>query len=364
MRLSSLQTRTLITHARRLTLAALLLQTMAFAGSVPSAAASSSCADPTPYELMPRTGSEAAAPAAPVDSAMLNELAQAKQAAGVLDPSAVADIQRAQKMSPSLADKLQRMSAAAGRRSATPMAIDQACGGLGVQRGLLLQQFQDRVVTNALAIDSNTKCTDNGQLCGWLNYINHQGQICTSICQSDPNHVNYFCGPATIAEATTTEGIGVSQATAASYMGTKPPPTGTTVSGITSGMQHFVGQPLKNWSWYEWVAEPWNPPYDLAQFKDYVQFDIYSEALPVVGDAVEVYGFYPNGKPYPHLTGHQITRADSPVYHIFFIGGFDWGDSTIYYTDSATSVWSTVPAFSWFDASTMLVILGGRGFLW
>jgi len=67
---------------------------------------------------------------------------------------------------------------------------------------------------------------------------------------------------------------------------------------------------------------------------------------------------------YPHLLGHQITPADSPVYHIFLIGGFDWGVSEIYYTDSATSVWSTVHAFNWLDAYTTLVILGGRGYLW
>jgi hypothetical protein len=304
-----------------------------------------------------------AAPAWITDPGLLAQLGNAKHLAGVDSPAALADMEHATAMSPSSDYKLQRLADRIHAPSAMP--IDQACGASGAKRGSLWNQFQNHLVLSAAAAgDGITTWTSNGHLGAALNFINHQGQICTPQCQSDPNHVNYYCGPATVSEASTTENAAVSQATAASYMGTQPPPTGTTVTGITKGVQHFVGVPVKGWTFYAWVNEPWNPPYNYSQFWNDVYADIYNYAMPTVGDAVEVYGFYPNGTPYPHLAGHQITKADSPVYHIFMIGGFDSSDSTIYYTDSATSVWSTVPAFSWFDSNTMVVILGGRGYLW
>jgi hypothetical protein len=343
--------------------AAVLVQCLAIAGHLTSAASANSCADPTPYELLAPAGTMPTAPITPTDTLMLSELGQAKAAAGVNSQAALADMQIATAMSPSRAEKLQKTGSQSRATSPSPISIDQLCGSAGA-RGSLLGQVQGGMVTTALATDGTTHCVDHGQLCGWLNNINHQSQICTPHCLADPKHINYYCGPATVAEATTTEGVAVSQATAASYMGTSPPPTGTTVSGITKGMQNLVGVPVMGYIYYVWNSEPWNPPYNFTVFKGDIQFDTYDAGMPVAGDGVEVYGFYPNGQPYPHLLGHQITAADSPVYHIFLIGGFDWGVSQIYYTDSATSVWSTVHAFNWLDAYTTLVILGGRGYLW
>jgi hypothetical protein len=340
--------------------AVLLFQLLVVGGQIASAANPTSCNDPTPFGWM----SPSAAPAvSTVDATMLSELGAAKESAGVNSPAATTDMNRAIAMSASRAFKLNRAPRIPSGSSA-PMPLEQACGASGVKRGSLLQQFQNRLVTTAEASDTVSSWTSYGQLGASLDWINHQGQICTPTCQQDPYHVNYYCGPATVSEASTTENVAVSQASAASYMGTQPAPTGTTVSGITSGMQHYVGYPVQGWSYYEWVSEPWNPPYDVTTFKNDVQFDIYRLAMPLAGDGVEVYGFYSNGQPYPHLPGHQITRADSPVYHIFMIGGFDNYSSEIYYADSATSVWTTVQPFNWFDTGTLVTILGGRGYLW
>lgn len=45
-------------------------------------------------------------------------------------------------------------------------------------------------------------------------------------------------------------------------------------------------------------------------------------------------------------------------------GGWNSSASEVYYADSATTLWSAVPPFSWFDAWTFVVILGGRGYVW
>ena len=85
----------------------------------------------------------------------------------------------------------------------------------------------------------------------------------------------------------------------------------------------------------------------------------------IARNAYEVGGYYPNGLPYPHLKGHpNIT-----IFHWFEIGGYQGGytagpGTSIYYADSATSVWTSVPQFSWYDAWTLVVILGGRGYIW
>jgi len=153
---------------------------------------------------------------APTDTAMLNELAQAKLSAGINSSIAQADIQRAEAMSASRAYKMLRMSASLANLTAPTMSVDQACGSAGAKRGSMWQQFHSRLVPDVYAVDSVTRCVDNGQKCGWLNNLNQQGQICTTQCQQDPNHVNYFCGPATVAESSTTEGVGVGQYQAAS----------------------------------------------------------------------------------------------------------------------------------------------------
>ena len=74
---------------------------------------------------------------------------------------------------------------------------------------------------------------------------------------------------------------------------------------------------------------------------------------PVVADAWEEIGG-------PHLFGHPNQR----IFHWFELGGYGSYGASIYYADSATSVWSGVPPFSWYDRDAMVVILGGRGYAW
>jgi len=165
----------------------------------------------------------------------------------------------------------------------------------------------------------------------------------------------YYCGPATVSESTYTEGVPVDQPTAGSYMGTNST-DGTSASSMTSGMQHFVGYPVYGWYWYVWVGVPYYPSSnDLSTFLQNLQTDIYS-GMPVASDAYEVAGG-------PHLNGHP---TDQTIFHYVETAGW-WnynGEDLVYYADSATTLWSSVPPYSWLDAWTFVVILGGRGYIW
>ena len=145
----------------------------------------------------------------------------------------------------------------------------------------------------------------------------------------------------------------VSQSTAGSWMGTTT--NGTDTGAETNGMNHFVGVPVYGWNFYGWVSVPYTPSSsDATTFWTDLKFDISaSYGSTLVGDAYEVV----NG---PHLAGHPNQN----IFHYFEIGGWDQGYSEVYYADSATTVWSSVPAYSWFDQWTMVVILGGRGYIW
>ncbi|MCX4807236.1 hypothetical protein ACFWWM_42175 [Streptomyces sp. NPDC058682] len=72
-----------------------------------------------------------------------------------------------------------------------------------------------------------------------------------------------------------------------------------------------------------------------------------------VGNSMEVY----NG---PHLVGHP--NNSSTIYHWFPLQGYD-GDWAAY-LDSATTVWSSVPARSGMPNSPLVTIMGGRGYHW
>ena len=94
--------------------------------------------------------------------------------------------------------------------------------------------------------------------------------------------------------------------------------------------------------------------YQRAGFVSNVRSDLTTYGgWPVAGDAWEV----PGG---PHLVGHP----DVEIFHWIEIGGLGDGDSATYYADSATTVWSGVPAYSWIDTQTLVTILGGRGYAW
>jgi hypothetical protein len=169
-----------------------------------------------------------------------------------------------------------------------------------------------------------------------------------------------FCGPATIEEISSSvpgpSPIGLSQWSIAAYMdgqgGNEINANGTNVDQETNGLNHYVGVPDYGWNFYGFVGMSYNPTSgDRSGFEANLASDV-SNNSPVAGDAWEVAGG-------PHLVGHPVNQT---IFHWFAIYGTS-GSST-YYADSATTVWSGVPAFSWFSTYTLETILGGRGYIW
>jgi hypothetical protein len=171
--------------------------------------------------------------------------------------------------------------------------------------------------------------------------LNQQGQV-----------TNYYCGPATVSEMAATRGAPVDQSTSGGWMGTDPN-TGTNVDQLVRGLNHFVGDP--GGGSYGFVSLSYNPTADeRAGFVSKLRSNLTTfGGWPVAGDAWEV----PGG---PHLVGHP----DVEIFHWIEIGGLGDGDTATYYADSATTVWSGVPAYSWIDTQAMVTILGGRGYAW
>jgi hypothetical protein len=171
--------------------------------------------------------------------------------------------------------------------------------------------------------------------------LNQQGQV-----------TNYYCGPATVSEMATTRGVPVDQRTSAGWMGTDPD-SGTSVDQLVRGLDHFVGDP--GGGSYAFVPVAYSPTADdQSGFVAHLQSDLTTYGgWPVAGDAWEV----PGG---PHLAGHPNVE----IYHWIEIGGQGDGGAATYYADSATTVWSGVPAYSWIDTGALVTILGGRGYAW
>jgi len=80
---------------------------------------------------------------------------------------------------------------------------------------------------------------------------------------------------------------------------------------------------------------------------------------PLAGDAYEVAGG-------PHLVGHPVNQT---IFHWFDIRGYQNSGATTDYEDSvhgASSIgWAaTVPAYSSLPSSTIVNIVGARGYDW
>ncbi|HEY4025957.1 MAG TPA: hypothetical protein VGO86_05965 [Candidatus Dormibacteraeota bacterium] len=163
---------------------------------------------------------------------------------------------------------------------------------------------------------------------------------------------SYYCGPALVAEAAATRGLQVDQATAAAWMGTDPG-AGTGVDQLTSALDHFVAAPAGGSYAFVWLS--YDPSGDeRGAFVSRLRWDLTTYGgWPVAGDAWEV----PDG---PHLIGHPNVE----IFHWIEIGGLGDGDTATYYADSATTVWSGVPDYSWIDTQALATILGGRGYAW
>lgn len=171
--------------------------------------------------------------------------------------------------------------------------------------------------------------------------------------------LNSFCGPAVVAEMSATVrgagGAGLDQYGVANYMAGdwhNVDKFGTYVNQEVNGLNNYVGLPYFRDNYYVYVYMNYNPTSaDRSGFITNLGLDVAVHS-PVAGDAWEV----PGG---PHLVGHP---AGEEIKHYFEIGGYSNG--SVYYADSATTVWGSVPAYSWMDAYTVETILGGIGYIW
>ena len=115
---------------------------------------------------------------------------------------------------------------------------------------------------------------------------------------------------------------------------------------------------LNQWSGgfqYDRVDLPFTPSStDIAVFRSHLKEDI-NKTAGIAGVAFEVY----QG---PRLKGHPDLRE--PIYHYFNIRGYSTDGSTTHYEDSATTVWSSVPPYSYLGTSLIVTIMGGRGYHW
>jgi hypothetical protein len=181
---------------------------------------------------------------------------------------------------------------------------------------------------------------------GQISWMYHYGQV-----------TNYFCGPAVVSIFSATvpgsSPYNLNQWTAANYMGT-PAAGGTGAAAMANGLNYFVGMPDFGWNFYgmAWMSDPPSSAQQTAFYNNLVS-DV-GVSSPIAGLAWEV----PYG---PHLVGHPVSQE---IGHWISIGGYNTSPSQVWYADPATTVWSTVPAYSWFDMYTMEVILGGYGYIW
>jgi hypothetical protein len=180
---------------------------------------------------------------------------------------------------------------------------------------------------------------------GQISWMYHYGQV-----------TNYFCGPAVVSMFSATvpgsSPYNLDQWAAAGYMGTTT--NGTSWSMETNGLNHFVGIPDFGWAFYgmSWLSDPPTQQQQTTFYNNLVS-DV-GVSSPIAGLAWEV----PYG---PHLVGHPVSQE---IGHWIEIGGYNTSPSQVWYADPATTVWSSVPSYSWFDMYTMEVILGGAGYIW
>ncbi len=181
---------------------------------------------------------------------------------------------------------------------------------------------------------------------GQISWMYHYGQV-----------TNYFCGPAVVSIFSATvpgsSPYNLNQWDAANYMGT-PAAGGTGAAAQTRGLNYYVGVPDFGWNFYGmvWMSDPPSAAQQQA-FYNHLVSDV-GVSSPIAGLAWEV----PYG---PHLVGHPVSQE---IGHWIAIGGYNTSPSQVWYADPATTVWSSVPAYSWFDMYTMEVILGGYGYIW
>jgi hypothetical protein len=201
-------------------------------------------------------------------------------------------------------------------------------------------------VTGGMAANAVTPNATSGSGYAYISWLYHYGQDTSS-----------WCGEATVAEiSSTTPGasrLAIPQSEIAGWLGNGRN-DGTSVDQMVSALNHYVGVPDFGWNFYSMVWMDDNPTSaQRSAFLADLQIDVDNYNAPVSGNAYEVVGG-------PHLVGHP----NQLIFHHFAIGGWNTNTAKVWYTDSATTVWSSVPAYSWYSTNTVETILGGRGYVW
>jgi hypothetical protein len=174
-----------------------------------------------------------------------------------------------------------------------------------------------------------------------------------------PQALDYFCGPATVSEMLAQVGVKVTQVTAARELGTNA--SGTDWSDARGYPVPRVLNDNQTRNEYVAVALPWTPTaQQLSTYEVDLVTDInHNGGVPLAGNAYEVAGG-------PHLVGNPVNQT---IMHWFDIRGYQKYGRITDYEDSvhdATSIgWAlNVPAYSSIASSTVVDILGARGYDW
>jgi len=204
----------------------------------------------------------------------------------------------------------------------------------------------------ARRIGPDQKCTSLECLAGLPQALDLRGT-------QEPQARNYYCGPATVSEMLAQVGVRLSQSAAARELGTTV--NGTDWSDASGYPVPRVLNENQTRNDYVAVSLPWTPTgQQISAFEIDLVTDINDNGgVPLAGNAYEVAGG-------PHLVGNPVNQT---IMHWFDIRGYqDYGEVTDY-EDSvhdATSIgWGTdVPAYSSMLSSTIVDILGARGYDW
>jgi hypothetical protein len=175
----------------------------------------------------------------------------------------------------------------------------------------------------------------------------------------NPQKTSYWCGPASVNEALGQMGHWFTQAQLASELGTTTSGTGW-LNG-SSGPVPRVMNSHQSRNNYVGTPVPGSPSSsDLEYYKLGLMTDIGILHAPLIGDAYEVTGG-------PHLQGHP----NSNIFHWFDIYGYSNGGTYTMYEDSVHGVFPSiiswapnVPAYTTVSSSTIVQIVGGRGYVW
>jgi hypothetical protein len=174
-----------------------------------------------------------------------------------------------------------------------------------------------------------------------------------------PQQFNYYCGPATASEMLAQLGVKLSQRKAADELGTST--SGTDWSDAAGYPMPEVLNKNQSRTQYVAVALPWSPTSkQIATFEADLVTDVNTAGgLPLAGNAYEVAGG-------PHLVGNPVNQT---IMHWIDIRGYRNSGAVTDYEDSvhnATAIgWGlNVPAYSSLATSTIVDILGARGYDW